>query len=263
MGVTKEIVSDLLVPQSEAKARLQARLELLARVRSGSLDHVAWYDETIVTLDALFASKANNYFSVQSGFEFSYIRSRGRVFKGANLDRAEGIIKRMINWLDDIGAPTVSASKVIESSKVFIVHGHDEAAREKVERLIEKIGLEPVVLNKQANGGKTILEKIEAHGEVGFAVVLFTADDLGGSIRNSSPTEHRPRQNVLLELGYFWGKIGRDRVCLLNAIGSSISSDLAGLGYTSLDERGAWRLELVKELKYAGYTVDANALLQL
>jgi len=154
-------------------------------------------------------------------------------------------------------------STPVHSDKVFIVHGHDEAVREKLERLLEKFGLDPIVINKKPNQGQTIIEKIEKYGDVYFAVVLFTPDDLGGTKSDvgNQKFEPRPRQNVILELGYFWGKLGRDRVCLLNSVGSELSSDLKGLGYTALDSAGAWKMELAKELNAAGYKIDASALL--
>lgn len=65
------------------------------------------------------------------------------------------------------------------SRKVFIVHGHDDGARETVARFLERIGLEAIILHEQANQGRTIIEKVVAHSDVGFAVVLLTPDDEG------------------------------------------------------------------------------------
>ncbi len=64
--------------------------------------------------------------------------------------------------------------------KVFIVHGHDEAAKVSVARFLETIGFEAIVLHEQVNRGLTIIEKFEVHSDVGFAVVLLTPDDFGG-----------------------------------------------------------------------------------
>lgn len=151
----------------------------------------------------------------------------------------------------------------INGNHVFVVHGHDEAIREKVSNLVEKFGLAPIILNEKPNMGKTIIEKIEQYGDVKFAVVLFTPDDLGESkeVAEKGNLEQRPRQNVLLELGYFWGRLGRDRVCLLNSVGDNLSSDLKGIGYTNIDKGGAWKMELAKELKAAGFDVDASVLI--
>lgn len=97
--------------------------------------------------------------------------------------------------------------------KIFIVHGHDEGAREAVARYVERLGFEPIILHEQASQGRTIIEKIEAHSDVGFAIVLLTPDDFGG--RKGEEAKDRARQNVLLELGYFVGRLGRARVCAL------------------------------------------------
>jgi Predicted nucleotide-binding protein containing TIR-like domain len=102
-------------------------------------------------------------------------------------------------------APPNSADQIMASvgdkpRKAFVVHGHDEAARESVARFLERIGFEPIILHEQANQGRTVIEKIEAHGDVGFAIVLLTPDDEGRLKGGTS--QPRPRQNVLLELGY-------------------------------------------------------------
>jgi Predicted nucleotide-binding protein containing TIR-like domain len=93
-----------------------------------------------------------------------------------------------------------SAASVIKSRKVFVVHGRQDGPREAVARFLEKIGLEAVILHEKANEGRTVIEKVEAHSDVGFAVVLLTPDD-EGCLKGESP-QPRARQNVLLELGY-------------------------------------------------------------
>jgi predicted nucleotide-binding protein len=216
--------------------------------------------------EAFTDNEIAGYFDSQADMRISYSwdGSPDDVY-GYELGKARKALRLFLRELEGTEAsPNAKENQIQEhTNRVFVVHGHDEAAREKVERLLERVGLEPVVINKKANEGKTIIEKIEAHSDVGFAVIVFTPDDIGGVAKLKNPNEQRPRQNVLIELGYFWGKLGRNRVCLLNAIGSAISSDLAGLGYTTLDDRGAWRIELARELKSAGYKIDGNTLIDL
>ncbi|KAG1713606.1 hypothetical protein GQR58_002073 [Nymphon striatum] len=146
------------------------------------------------------------------------------------------------------------------SGRVFVVHGHDEAVLHEVCRLVEALGLQPVVLREQPNKGKTIIEKFEANSDVGFAIVLMTADDMGGTLsevqnKNFSP---RTRQNVVLELGYFIAKLRRENVAVLKSEGVEEPSDIFGVVYTQIDKHGAWKLYLSKEIKSAGYDVDLN-----
>ena len=70
-----------------------------------------------------------------------------------------------------------------DHSKVFVVHGHDDAAREAVARFIEKLGFEkPIILDERPNKGRTIITKFrEEAADVAFAVVLMTPDDTGGA----------------------------------------------------------------------------------
>lgn len=140
--------------------------------------------------------------------------------------------------------------------KAFVVHGHDEYAREAVARFLEKIGFEAIILHEQANQGRTIIEKIEAHGEVGFAVVLLTPDDVGGT--KDSELHPRSRQNVILELGYFIGRLGRSRVCALKRGNVEIPSDFGGVVYETFDDTGGWKRALGQELQAAGFNIDWN-----
>jgi len=142
------------------------------------------------------------------------------------------------------------------SNKVFIVHGHDGEAREAVARFLEKIGLEAIILHEQPNRGRTVIEKVEANSDVGFAVVLLTPDD-EGCTKGGQP-EPRPRQNVLLELGYFIGCLGRDKVCALKRGQLEIPSDFAGVVWETMDDGNSWKLALARELQAAGHEVDLN-----
>lgn len=144
--------------------------------------------------------------------------------------------------------------------RVFIVHGHDEGPREMVARFITDLGLQPIILHEQVNQGKTVAEKLDMFGNVGYAVVLLTPDDMGR--RASEPNESpRARQNVVLELGYFLGRLGRERVTALKKGDVEIPSDYLGVVYTRFDEGGAWRLKLAQELRSTGYQIDLNRVI--
>ena len=145
------------------------------------------------------------------------------------------------------------------SRKVFIVHGHDEGARETVARFLERLGFQSIILHEQANQGRTVIEKVEAHGEVGFAVVLLTPDD-EGCVKGGIP-EARARQNVLLELGYFLGRLGRHKVCALKRGTVEIPSDFAGVVWESMDKDG-WKQALGRELEAAGHEIDWNKVMR-
>ncbi len=147
----------------------------------------------------------------------------------------------------------------IGSNSVFIVHGHDHAALHSVARFIEHLGLVPIILHEQPNRGQTTIEKFVSSSQVGFAVVLLTPDDVGRSVKaNPNDEKARARQNVVLELGYFMGTIGRARVCPLCVAGVEIPSDYLGTVYTPLDDGEAWKLKLARELKAAEFAVDLN-----
>ena len=157
---------------------------------------------------------------------------------------------------DSHESPKVTKS----NNKVFIVHGHDEAARETVARFVEKLELTPIILHEQASVGKTIIEKLEAHAEVGYAIVLLTPDDEGRK-KNEVNFKDRARQNVILELGYFMGKLNRENVCALHKGSVEIPSDYLGVLFVPFDDSGGWQLKLAKEMKAAGLKIDMNKVL--
>ncbi|MFI3218999.1 MAG: nucleotide-binding protein [Methylococcales bacterium] len=147
-----------------------------------------------------------------------------------------------------------------KSNKIFIVHGRDDLAKTETARFIEKLGFEAIILHEQASGNKTIIEKIEEHTNVGFAIVLYTPCDVG-SLAGESSQKPRARQNVVFEHGYLIGKLGRQNVCALVKGDVEIPNDISGVVYISLDNHNAWHMAIAKELKKAGYPVDMNKMI--
>ena len=148
----------------------------------------------------------------------------------------------------------------MDKSKVFIVHGHDNAAKQAVARFVEKIGFEAIILHEQASSGKTIIEKIEANSNVGFAIVLYTPCDLGRSKEEEDQLKPRARQNVIFEHGYLIGKIGRKNVSALVKGDVETPNDISGVVYIKMDEADSWKYAVGKEMKACGYDVDLNKI---
>lgn len=154
------------------------------------------------------------------------------------------------------------ASTVTQSNrKIFVVHGHDDHAKEIMARFLEKNDFEAIILHEQASGNKTIIEKIEHYSDVGFAIILLTPDDVGKS-KDADNYQPRARQNVVLELGYFMGKLGRHKVCAFKSGDLDIPTDFSGVIWNQLDNAGAWKQVLSKELSEAGYNLDNTKLLK-
>jgi predicted nucleotide-binding protein len=182
----------------------------------------------------------------------------------SGLDQAKGFLESRISDIQDETMSDVAAtnsqssSKVSNSRMVFLVHGHDHGTKETIARFLEKLDLEPIILHEQPDQGRTIIEKFESHAaEARCAVVILTADDVGASKLSPTSLEPRARQNVILELGYFVGALGRKHTFALVEKGVAIPSDLHGLIYIPIED-SQWRLRLVKELKASGIEVDAN-----
>jgi len=152
------------------------------------------------------------------------------------------------------GTTMRAANSVDGHRRIFVVHGHDGELRVSVSRLLEKQGLEPIVLMEQANAGATIIEKFERHADVDAAICLFTGDDLVANDSDGA-SQKRARQNVVFEAGYFIGKLGRERVVIISESGVEIPSDLAGVLYV---DKNDWKVELLKELRAMEFEIDFN-----
>jgi hypothetical protein len=173
----------------------------------------------------------------------------------------ESLLERL-KLIPEVGVSHAVRSPKLSDSRhsVFVVHGHDNAAKESVARFLEKLGLHTIILHEQPNLNRTIIEKLEGNSDVSFAIVLLTPDDLGYPLGRSDQIKTRARQNVIFELGFFLGKLGRGRVCALYKGDVELPSDYSGIVYTALDDVGAWKTELVREIKAAGLDVDLNKL---
>lgn len=156
---------------------------------------------------------------------------------------------------------SVSSSGVL-SNRVFVVHGHDHATKAELEVFLHDLGIEPVVLHRQPDQGRTLIEKFEAHADVGFAFILLTPDDIAyraeqeTSVDADRNKEFRAHPNVIFEFGYFVGKLGRQRVCCLIKGDVTRPSDIDGLMYKQIPESiEAIGYAIIKELKAAKYTI--------
>ncbi|MBM3471689.1 MAG: hypothetical protein FJX75_00270 [Armatimonadetes bacterium] len=148
--------------------------------------------------------------------------------------------------------PTASAATTAPSTGVFIVHGHDRTAALELKELIgERFGsLTPVLLDREAHQGRTLIEKLEqVGGGCGYAFAIWTPDD---SVETADASYRQMRPNVLFEVGWFYGKLGRSRTCVLYRRGTAVPTDLLGIGWhefgTSVRDR---YLEIEAEIKAA------------
>jgi predicted nucleotide-binding protein len=281
------LLPKLLVSRSEAEAKIRAQIdrgleitETLGSALSGpgvyldmavaqaEVEREKWAKFTIDLLSTLFVDLRTNE-------EFGWWRI---IYNSNNeADQAGQLLQWTTGWLHSlesiierldlfplaekpVHAEVASAPSKKQSRDIFIVHGHDEAAKQEVARVIEKLELHAIILHEQPDKGRTIIEKFEHHSDVGFAVVLLTPDDMGYPKDTPSEVKPRARQNVVLELGYFIGILGRSNVCPLLKSDVEIPNDYAGVLYKKMDASGAWRFELAREIKAAGIDVDLNRL---
>lgn len=188
------------------------------------------------------------------------------------LDNLESLSERLdlidesASALSPTTQPTPRAEVAIQSlsNDVFLVHGRDEEMKNIVARFIERCNLRPIVLSEQPDQGRTIIEKFEQEANVGFAVILLSPDDVGGlaaSPGTETQLQTRARQNVILELGYFLGRLGRPRVCAIMRGDVEVPSDFSGVVYTPFSSDEGWKIKLARELKSAGLEVDLNIAL--
>lgn len=262
-------------PKDKAIQRLQKALnaiEGLKQLSSSSPEFQKWDRNTEIAIANTFGENSRHVSDFTSIGYASPIatstmtKSDYQRWYIWGLEKATSVLQSMIEeveeyWENDslTGVSTSDRKTSPEHlQNVFIIHGRDDGTKEIVARFIERLGLKPIILDEQPNQGQTIIEKFEQHAEVEFAIALLTPDDTGGLSEDEQSLKPRARQNVIFELGYFTGKLGRRRVCALTKGHVDIPSDYYGVLYIPFEESGAWRMKLLGELKTAGFEVDAN-----
>lgn len=282
-------VTELIISREEFKKKLESRIEIGEKIFEMKVatqedfdlltsEFTRWNSYNSEFLKSSFNVKNNEYRKKYDDAGL-WVGMNTALRRGANqrnkLEEKKEVVKLKINRLselvDQIDLLPTQVSTEIEASKrviekkemkdVFIVHGHDELAETKTARLISKLDLNPIILHEQASGSNTIIEKIEEYSEnVGFGIILYTPDDIGGKNAENPSLKSRARQNVVFEHGYLIGKIGRGNVCALVKGDVETPGDISGVVYIKMDDAGAWELRVVKELHRVGYDVDPKKL---
>ena len=271
-GVSSAVHNPTIPPEIALK-RLQRLFEQIPEIRSsghGSAALKTWEKNIKIVLAELYGESSlvfkefdgiwfdpGQYYQGQPESDFVRAFSSG-------IDQAAGFLESRIGDLREVVEPANAGTRAPsvtpdpDGRRIFVVHGHAHGHKETVARFLAKLDLEPIILHEQADQGKTLIEKFEVYAAgVQCAVVILTADDIASSKANPEQKELRARQNVILELGFFVGKLGRERTFALVEKGVTLPSDIHGVVYIPLDNE-EWRLRLVKELKAAGLQLDAN-----
>ena len=266
-----------------ARAKLQERIdkgeELLVRQTSNLAeverllaDQRAWSDYDHTLLRRLFTTDElmREYSYASGGLVASFgPPSAGQKMRQCKetilgrVDKLKSIISRLELYADEQAPATStrSATASQEFLRAFVVHGRDDAAKESVARFLTRLGVDPVILHEQSSSGMTVIEKLEHYSDVPFAVVLLTPDDEGRLAGGGAALAARARQNVILELGYFVGKLGRKNVCALFKQPVEVPSDWDGVVWVPMDDHEGWKTKLARELRAAGFAIDGTALL--
>ena len=170
--------------------------------------------------------------------------------KLANLESIKASLE-LLNISDE-------TSSTVPAKLVFFVHGTDCDTKMKVLDFLQQLGIQPIILKEFAAAGKTIIDEIKKRDDVKYAIALLTPDDVG-SVYNQE-LNFRASQNVILELGIFVGKLGREFVSGLCSDDVELPADYHGFEYIKMDRSNDWQITLAKELKEAGFEIDLNIL---
>ena len=259
----------------EARSLLDSKPDSAVEIAGFRERYLSWEDKTAAILETSF--KTSGFMTSSPKDEFTGtaiglldLKIASTTIPAERLPEVMTDIRekiRVLNSIDDrldvydvqlqaevhaSGNPELSAD-----APIFLVHGRDLERREIVRRFLETVTDRPiVVLAEQPNRGQDLLGKLLANAqEAAFAVVLLTADDLGG-LQDDEP-KPRARQNVVFELGLFIGLLGRDRVATLNDPAVDLPTDFSGVAYIPVDG-DSWQIELARELKAAEISVSLD-----
>lgn len=200
--------------------------------------------------EARLANDTGTQIKLENGAIVNIFDSGSFNIQGKNQDAVKAVL--------GAAGPALSPAP---NTKVFVVYGHDEKARNELEVMLRRWGLEPLILDQLPSEGQTVIEKLEKYtAEGNFAVVLSTPDDEGHRSGRPDEKAFRARQNVVLELGMLLSKLGRGRVAILLKQQDKMErpSDIQGLIYIPFKDnlqKDAGPL-LAKEMDAQGYKID-------
>jgi len=265
-----------LLGREKALALLEKTLKEGAGLRSLSNDDPVWETwlrNVLVRTAAVFGDQSPQV------REMAHLVTAAHDGKGWDRPQHSGRIVALLNsfyaevsdlWSDERetaqaaftspGGEHLDTRRGVVTDRIFIVHGHDHGRMQAVARFLEQLALKPIILHERPSSGDTIVEKLERHGDAAYAVVLLTPDDIGGLSGSQPGLRPRARQNVVLELGYFIGRLGRQRTCALVVEGVEIPSDYSGVLYIPLSKTDEWKFLLARELRAAGLPIDMNKI---
>jgi len=166
-------------------------------------------------------------------------------------------------------AQVPSEKKVTSSAKrrVLVACGSDDEMKDALTAALGKLWLVPVVLCEEPGHGKKIVERFADYADIEFAVVLLSPDDyIYSKSEEPSKRKLKPSQDVVFELGFLLGKIGKEHVFVLFRESEKrefdVRIDFEGIKATPFDNRDSWKLALIRELTNCGYTVEGGRILK-
>lgn len=207
-------------------------------------------------------------FKTKDGGILNWFTATGRItFQGAAAPKTKLMQLLGSESVAEAQAAPVQVAAAKPKSKVFLVHGHDTVAREQLELVLHKLGLDPYVLANTGGGGMTIIEALESNiggatDAAKFGIVLMTPDDMGYSKRDGeSKTEPRARQNVVLEMGMLISSLGRPNVAILKKGHLEVPSDADGILYIGFNDHVKETVpRLAERLNHAGFKIEGAAI---
>lgn len=283
---TPKPLLELVVSRDDAKARLQERIEKGLELKQRRVDtketfeslsneYSKWDAFNSELLKRIFTTEElSKEYSFWGAMAISMHRpSLGEqiadVYKDVDrkIHRIDSIIERLELIPLSVSVQAMVPARELataqpKTKRVFVVHGRDEIAKTNLEVFLHEVGLEPVVLHRQADEGMTIIEKFEKYSDVGYAFILLTPDEVSYfADQDAKPDEQRAKEfrarpNVIFEFGYFVGKLGRSRVCCLYTGNVTLPSDVSGMIYKRYEksiEEVAY--SVIKDLKASGYAI--------
>lgn len=276
LTTSREVFKSVLIEQiSKGKQLANTNIQTEEQLDSLEREFSLWDDYNGEFLKSTFNNPENEY-------KYNYVHSGSLigvedVIRGESIHNPNHRLKTLFERIDvkiyqlesllgkaelmkseteDIGRRQLSTLEMEINPVVFIIHGHDEEMKRNVQLFLNRGRLQDTVLHERPDKNRTVIEKlIEEGANASYVIALLSPDDL----QNDGTV--RARQNVILEIGYFMGKLGREKVRLLRRGDTIIPSDLQGILYDNYDIDGAWRIKLAKEIKAAGLSIDIENII--